>query len=133
MAQVPVERIEATVLLSYEDLARRAGDREVTVSPAPEGDRVRVRGSVQLLGQELSAVAVSRVTLEDGEVVVTAESYEVGNRVADGILTRVLRDRLDFRFRLDGLPYALQVDAVQVQPEGVRVETTATDTVISAR
>ena len=128
---VPVERIDAQVLLSYDDLARRAGDRSVTL--APQGDLVRVRGSVRFLGQELAATAVSRISVEAGEVVVTAQSYEVGNAVANGVLTGLLRDRLDFRFRLGALPYGLAVDGVDVRPDGVAVSAAAADTVLTAR
>ena len=131
VSAVPVERVEARVLLGYDDLGRRSGDRELTVSPA--GDRLRVRGSVRALGQDLVGTAVSRVEVDGDEVVVTAESYEVGNATASALLTRALAGRFDYRFRLSGLPYGLQVTGVQVRPDGLSVTAVATDTVLSAR
>ena len=125
---VPVAGVDATALLAYDELARRAG-REVTVAPA--GDRVRVTGSVQVLGQTVSATALSRVEVVGGEVVVTAESFEVGNAAADEAVTRALGDRLDLRIPVAGLPYGLQVTGVDVQPEGVLVRAQAGATVLS--
>lgn len=131
VATVPVERVEAIVLLGYDDLGRRSGDRELTVSAA--GDRLRVRGSVRVLGRKLTGTAVSRVELDGDEVVVTAESYEVGNATADAVITRALAGRFDYRFGLAGLPYGLQVSGLQVRPEGLAVTATAVDTVLSTR
>lgn len=129
--RVPVDRLDATVLLSYDDLARRAGDRSLTVAPA--GEDLRVRGAVRVLGQEVAASAVSRISIEGDEVVVTAQSIEVGNSLADAVLTRALRGRLDFRFRLGALPYGLGVTGVDVRPDGVAVAAVAEDAVLTPR
>ena len=128
---VPVERVEARVLLGYDDLSRRSGDRELTVSP--DGDRLRVRGSARVLGREVMATAVSRVELEGDEVVVTAESYDLGNSTANALVTRALEGGFDYRFRLTGLPYGLEVTGLQVRPDGLSVTATAADTVLSPR
>lgn len=127
---VPVGGVDATALLAYAELARRAGDRQLTVAPAG-GDRVRVTGSVRVLRQTVSATAVSRVELIDGELVVTAESFEVGNAAADAVLSRALGNRLDLRIPVTGLPYGLQVTGVDVRPEGVAVRAQAGATVLA--
>ena len=127
--QVHVDRLEARVLLSYDDLARRSLDRELTVSPA--GDRVRVTGRVRVLGRELEASAVSTVTLEDDDVVVTAESFEVGSGTADRLLTRALRGRFDLSVPVGGLAYGLQVQSLQVTPNGIAARALAQDTVLT--
>lgn len=131
VARVPVEGVQAQVRLSYDELARRSGSRQLTVEPA--GDRVRVRGEVQVLGRRLGASAVSTVTLEGDDVVVSARSFEVGNAVADALLTRALRDRLDLRVAVRDLPYGLIVRAVRVARDGVVVRATATGAVLSPR
>lgn len=128
--RVPVEGVRARALVGYSELARRAGDRQLTVAPA--GDRVRVTGSVEVLGRTLSATAVSRVEVVEGDLVVTAEAYEVGSETADDLLTRALGDRLDLRIPVTGLPYGLQVSGVEIEPAGVVVLATASDTVLSA-
>ena len=127
---VPVDRLDARVLLPFSVLQRRGDVGDLTV--APEGDRLRLRGSVEVLGQEVAASALSRITTQDGAVVVTAERVDVGNAVADRLLSRALAGRFDLRVPLGGLPYGLQVDGVRVQPDGLAVTARATGTVLSA-
>lgn len=128
--RVPVETVEARALVSYAELSRRSGDRQLTVSQA-DVNRVRVTGQLDVLGGTLSAAAVSRVEVVDGEIVVTAEEYETGDELDDAVLSRVLGDRLDLRVPVRGLPYGLQVTDVAIEPDGIRVLATATDTVLS--
>ena len=127
--QVPVEAVRARALVSYEALARRSGERSLTVAPA--GDRVRVTGSLDVAGRTLSAVAVSRVEVSEGDLLVTAEEYEVGNETADRLITRAIGDRLDLRIPVTGLPYDLEVTDVEVQPDGVAVVARTGATVLS--
>lgn len=126
---VPVEGVQARALVPYAELARRSGDRRLAV--APSGERVRVTGSVQVLGQTLTAVAVSRVEVVEGDLRVTAEEYEVGNTTADRLVSRALGDRLDLRIPVTGLPYGLQVAGVEVEADGVAVVARTSDTVLS--
>lgn len=128
--EVPVQSIEGRVLLSYAELSRRSGDRALTVSAA--GDRVRVQGSVRVLGSTLSASAISSVSVEGDEIVVTGERYEVGNALADAVVTRALRDRLDLRLAVRDLPYGLAVRSAEVGPAGVSVLASAPATILSA-
>ena len=130
VTEVPVDRVDARVLLPFSVLQRTSDVGDLSV--APEGDRLRLRGTVEVLGQEVSGSALSRLIVEDGAVVVTAESVDVGNDVADDLLGRALDGRFDVRVPLRGLPYGLQVDAVTVQPDGLAVRTGATGTVLSA-
>jgi len=128
--EVPVEVIEAQVLLSYDVLSRRSGDRQLTVRP--DGDRVRVQGSVRVLGQTLAATAVSTVTVEGGALVVSAQEFEVGNEAADAALTRALRGRLDLRIPVSDLPYGLRLQSIAVQSDGVALSALARDVVLKA-
>lgn len=128
--EVPVEVIEAQVLLSYDVLSRRSGDRQLTVSP--DGDRVRVQGSVRVLGQTLAATAVSTVTVEGGALVVSAQEFEVGNEAADAALTRALRGRFDLRIPVSDLPYGLRLQSIAVQSDGVALSALARDVVLKA-
>ena len=128
---VPVRGVEAQALLGYAELTRRSGDRQLSVAPA--GDKVRVTGMVQVLGRTLSATAVSRVEVVEGELLVTAEKYEVGNAGVDRALTRALGDRLDLRVPVEGLPYGLRVTGVRIADAGVTVLATAGPTVLGRR
>lgn len=127
---VPVERLDARVLVPYAVFARSSGGRQLTV--APEGDRLRVQGRVRVLGRELTASALSRLTVEGDVLVVSAESYDVGGQLADRLVTRAVGDRLDLRLDLGGLPYGLQVDGVRVRPDGVAVTAGSDGAVLQA-
>ena len=130
VARVPVAGVTARALVAYDELARRSGDRQLTVAPA--GDRVQVTGTLNVLGQTLTATAVARVEVAGGDVLVTAESYDVGGAAADAAVTRALAGRLDLRIPVTGLPYGLQVTDVDVTPDGLSVLTRAGATVLSA-
>lgn len=130
VTSVPVDRVDARALLPYSVLQRRTEVGDLTV--APQGDRLRLRGSVQVLGREVSGSAVGRLTVEDGAVVVTTERVDVGGELASRLATRALRRRFDVRVPLGGLPYGLQVEDVAVLPDGLAVTARATGTVLSA-
>lgn len=130
VTQVPVGQVRAEVLLPYAEMSRRSGDRQLVVSQA--GNQVRVTGSVRVLGQTFTGSAVSTVTLEGDQVVVTAQSYEVGNTVANAVVSRALGGLFDLRFAVDDLPYDLVVQSVEVGPDGVAVRADATQTVLVA-
>jgi hypothetical protein len=126
---VPVSGLVAEAVVGYDELTRRSGNRQLIVAPGG-GDRVRVTGRVEVLGQTLSASAVSRVEVDGQALRVTAESYEVGNATADALLTRALGDRLDLRVPIEGLPYGLQVRGLEVRAGGVVVLAGAGPTVL---
>ncbi len=130
LEKVPVDRVDARVLVAYDVLSRRSGERRLTVAAA--GERLRVSGSVRVLGRTVQASATSALTVEGEDLVVTAQSFEVGNAAADAALTRALRGRLDLRVPLTGLPYDLMLRSVEVEPRGVALRATARDVVLSA-
>jgi hypothetical protein len=114
---VPVDALQATVLLSYADISQQLRDRRLSVSPA--GDQLRVSGTVQVLGRTVSASAISSVALSGTSVVVSAKRFEVGHTVADRAVTAALAGRFDFVIRVGALPYGLRLSGVHVRPEGV--------------
>lgn len=126
---VPVGRVSTRALVTYDELTAALADRGLQVTPADTG-RLRVTSSVDVLGRTLSAAAVSRPTLEDRSIVVTAEQFEVGNEVADSLLSRALGTSLDFTVPIDPLPYGLELRSVDARPAGVVVSAQATDVVL---
>jgi hypothetical protein len=130
VAEVPVESLRARALVPYDELARRPRAADVTVEPV--GERVRVTGRVEVLGRTLSATTLSRVELDGDDVVVTAESFDVGNETISAVLTKALTGKLDVRLPIQDLPYGLDPTAVDVTPVGVLVDAFATDTVLTA-
>lgn len=130
VGDIPVAGLDARVVVPYEALARSSDLGDVRVEPA--GDRVRVTGTAQVLGRSLSAAAVSRVDLDGSDILVTAETLDVGNDAVSSLLTRALQGRLDLRLPVRGLPYGLEPDALEIAPRGVVVDASARDTVLRA-
>jgi hypothetical protein len=129
VTSVPVDGLEASALLPFSVLQRSTDVGDLTVEP--EGSRLRLRGTVEVLGRDVAGSALSRLTVEDGAVVVTAESVDVGNRLANRLVSRAVRGRFDVRIPLRGLPYGLRVDDVRVRPDGLAVSAGAGATVLS--
>lgn len=126
---VRVGRVSTRAVVRYDTLTAAVADRGLQVTPADTG-RLRVTGRVDVLGRTLSAAAVSRPSLEDRTVVITAERFELGNDVADEVVSRALGDALDFDIALDPLPYGLQLRSVDARPDGVVLTAQATDAVL---
>jgi hypothetical protein len=125
---VPVDALQATVLLSYADISQQLRDRRLSVTPA--GNQLRVSGTVQVLGRTVSASAISSVALSGTSVVVTATRFEVGHTVADRAVTAALAGRFDFVIRVGALPYGLRLSGVHVRPEGVVATATGAHTTL---
>ena len=129
VTSVPVDGIVARALVPF-DVVRRSSEI-ADLAVAPEGDRLRLRGTVRVFGQDVTGSALGRLTVDDGQVVVTAESFDVGGELASRLLTRGLAGRFDARLPLGALPYGLRVDGVTVQDEGLAVTGHADDAVLS--
>jgi hypothetical protein len=130
VTSVPVDRLTATVLLTYADLQAQLRDRRLSLAPGPDG-LLRVTGSVTVLGRTVSASALSSVKLRGTDVVVTARRFEVGARPADRVVTAALGNRLDFTARIGKLPYGLRLTGVTLRPQGVLASATAQNTVLT--
>ena len=129
VTSVPVDRVDADAVLPF-DVVRRSSE-VADLEVAPEGDLLRLRGTVRVFGEDLAGSALSRLSVDDGQVVVTAESFDLGAGIASRLATRALAGRFDARLSLGALPYGLQVDGVTVQDDGLGVTAGATDTVLS--
>jgi hypothetical protein len=132
VTSVPVDGLTARAVLTYADMTAAVAERGLRVTAAG-GGLVRVTGSLRVLGRELEASAVSRATLEGGEVVLTAERFEVGNAAADALVSRALGDRLDVRVAVGELPYGLALTGVRVGGDGVLLDAQAAATVLAPR
>ena len=129
VSAVPAEALRATVVVPYDELTRRAEAAELTVEPV--GDRLEIEGEVMVLDASLSASATSTVELSEGEILVTAESFDVGSGVINDVITSTLRGVLDFRIPLDQLPYGLVPSGLEVTDRGIVLEAFASDTVLT--
>ena len=128
VSEVPVERIDGTATLSYEQLAAQLGG-DTTLEP--EGAGLRVTRTVELFGYTLPLTAVGTVTLDGDELVVDVDRAEgAGVDVPDVLVDRV-SDLLDLRYTVPPLPFGLQLTSVRPGREGVDVAVEATDTVLT--
>lgn len=127
---LPVDTLTARALLPYSALTSAVADRGLTVAPAG-GGRVRVSGTVRLLGRDVEVAAVSRATLDGDRVALAPERFETGLDLADDVLTRVLGDRLDVAVPIGALPYGLEVSALRVGAYGVVLQAVSAGAVLS--
>ncbi len=130
VTRVPVEQVTARALVGYDQLEQQAADRGLSF--APDAGRLRVTGTVEVFRQELAAVAVSRLEVVDGALLVIAESFEVGSDLADSLLSGALEGRFDLRVPVQDLPYGLTMTDVEVAADGVVVLAQASNTVLEA-
>jgi LmeA-like phospholipid-binding len=125
---VPVDGLRATVLLSYAALSQQVG-RGLRVSAA--GDRLRVEGTVEVLGRTLRATATSSVRLADGRVQVRAQEFSSGSDVVDRLLDGALGDRFDLDVPVPALPYGLRLSGLEVQQDGLLLTAASGPTVLT--
>jgi hypothetical protein len=127
VAEIPVDRIDGTVTLSYELLSRELGTDTTLV---PEGDGLRLTKTVRVLGQDVPLTAVGTVTLEGQDLVIAVDGAEVAGVDLPGRVVRAASDALDLRYALE-LPFGLELSAVSPGEDGVLVTGGAVDTVLS--
>lgn len=128
VTQIPVDRIDGTVTLSYALLSRELGtDTELV----PEGEGLRLTKTIRVLGYEVPLTAVGTVSLDGQELVIevdgaSAAGVDLPDRVVDAA-----SDALDLRYPIE-LPFGLELTGVTPGEDGVHVTAGATDTVLSS-
>ena len=115
--------------MAFADLAHRTGVVGMTIEP--EGSDVRVTGRVRVLGQTVRASALSRVSLRNGRIAVTARSVRVLGQTTPG-LVNALAGVLDLLVPVGRLPYGLTLTGLDVTPQGVVLRAESGPTVLSA-
>ncbi|MFE2294279.1 DUF2993 domain-containing protein [Streptomyces sp. NPDC059452] len=116
-------RATGTAVVSYEDLTAAAEDG-VTVAYGGDG-KVKVTGSVTVLGTPVSRSVLSTVTRVDGRTI-EVRADEVPGEGIPGI-ERLVRSRTDFEGEVDGLPKGLELRQVQVTENGLEIELNGSD------
>ena len=127
VTQIPVDRIDGTVTLSYALLSRELG---TDTTLAPEDDGLRLTTTVEVLGYEVPLAAVGRVRLDGQDLVVDVDRAEVAGVDLPGFVVDAATDALDLRYPID-LPFGLELTSVTAQDDGVHVTGGAVDTVLS--
>ncbi|SEO64863.1 LmeA family phospholipid-binding protein [Trujillonella endophytica] len=126
VGEIPVERIDGTVTLSYALLSRELGtDTELV----PEGAGLRVTTTVEVLGYEVPLTAVGTVTLDGQELVLDVDDAGAAGVDLPGAVVDAASDLLDLRYALE-LPFGLELTGVTPEGDGVHVTGGARDTVL---
>lgn len=128
VSAVPVERLHATALVSYADLAT-ASDLPGAVVASVKGG-VRVSGRVTVLGKSVRASTVSTVRLSGEDIVVTARSVSVEGGSSAAVVA-ALAHLLDLRVRVGRLPYGLELDGVRATGAGLLLTASSGPTVLT--
>ena len=127
VTQIPVDRVDGTVTLSYPLLSRELGTDTTLV---PEGDGLRLTTTVEALGYEVPLTAVGTVALEGQELVVDVDGASAAGVDLPGRVVDAASDALDLRYAID-LPFGLELTGVTPGVDGVHVTAGARDTVLS--
>lgn len=129
---VTVGRLDGVGLVTYDEVVARSGVRDVTIEASDRPDRVRLRGSVAVLGETVDVVADSTVRARGDRVQVTPRSFELadGSSVG-GSLAAQLTDRFGVIYRLGDLPEGIELRGVRATDDGFLVRVTGRDVVFT--
>lgn len=126
--EVPVDQITGTVTVGYADLARASGVPGLTITPS--NGALRVAGRLTVLGQPISAAATARISVVDGDLVVTADQAQVNGVPASAAAVAAATRLLSFRVSPRQLPLALRITGVDVGATSLSVAAQAQNVVL---
>ncbi|MEU3606221.1 DUF2993 domain-containing protein [Streptomyces sp. NPDC035033] len=115
-----------TALISYADLV--AASRRATAMEYGGPGKVKVTGSVVVLGRTVTRTVVSSVTLVGGDTVRVRADEVPGEGIP--FLEKLVRERTDFERPL-GRVAGMRVATVEPRPEGLAVTVTGRDVAIA--
>ncbi|MFH8373652.1 DUF2993 domain-containing protein [Streptomyces cyaneofuscatus] len=116
-------RATGTAVVSYADLTAAAEDG-VTVAYGGDG-KVKVTGTVEILGRPISRSVVSTVTRVDGQTI-RVRADEVPGEGIPGV-EQLVRTRTDFEGDIDGLPKGLELQKIQATESGLEIALNGSD------
>ncbi|MET9943260.1 LmeA family phospholipid-binding protein, partial [Streptomyces halstedii] len=116
-------RATGTAVVSYADLTAAAEDG-VTVAYGGDG-KVKVTGTVEILGRSISRSVLSTVTRVDGHTI-KVRADEVPGEGIPGV-EQLVRTRTDFERDIDGLPKGLGLRKIQVTESGLEIGLNGSD------
>lgn len=125
-----IERSVGEAFLGYDDLNRylEVTGRPVTVGAAP-GEEVLLTGTVDLLGQSVSASALAQLSPEGGALSIAPTALDSESELAPASRL-LLGQRFSLRVPLDPLPFGQELTAIEGADEGLVVRARGTDVVI---
>lgn len=128
---IRVATLTVDATLPYATAAAQVGPG-VTLGPAP-GGLVRLSREVTIAGRTLAVTATARVSAEDGLLVVTPETVDVGGPGwLDDALSASVRRLVTIRQPVNGLPAGTRLSSVAVTPDGFTVHLTGRNVTMSS-
>lgn len=115
-----------TALISYADLVA-ASERATAMEYGGPG-KVKVTGSVEVLGRKVTRTVVSSVTLVDGDTIRVRADEVPGEGLP--LVEDMIRERTDFERPL-GRVAGMRVSKVEPRPEGLAVTVTGKDVAVA--
>lgn len=127
---IVVERLEVEATVPFSDVAAQLGGNS-RVKRAADG-QAEITRSVEVLGRQLSVVAIGTVTVEDGFLVVEPTSIDLGGpNFLSEATAALVRQFVTIKQPLEGLPPNLILQDVSVQEDGFRAELAGRDVVLA--
>jgi len=123
---IPIDRLTGEAVVGYVDL--KSGSRMLVFTPA--GDRVKVTGSITVLGQELSASAISTVSLDGNDLVLTPQSVSAAGQ-SSSLIDDAVKGAFRVRVPIGRLAYGLKLTGVRAAAGGVVVSARSGPTVLT--
>ncbi|WP_282696861.1 DUF2993 domain-containing protein [Streptomyces sp. CC208A] len=117
---------DGTALITYADLVEAS--QRATAMEYDSPGKVRVTGSVQVLGRTMTRTVVSSVTLVRGDTLKVRADEVPGEGIP--LLEDLVRERTDFERPL-GRVAGMRVVRVEPRPEGLAVTVTGRDVAIA--
>lgn len=128
--QVVIDRAVGEAFLTFDDLNRylESTGRSIRLQAAAGG--VQITGTVDVLGQTVSASAETEISAQDGLLAVAPTRLRTDTPL-DGASQLLLGQRFTVLVPLDPLPFGQQITDVAVQETGVVVRTQGIGVVIA--
>ncbi|MFJ8693888.1 LmeA family phospholipid-binding protein [Streptomyces roseolilacinus] len=116
-----------TARISYDEL-RKTSDSDIALGYGGNG-KLKVTGSVEVLGRKLTRSVLSTVSVVDGDTL-RVRADEVPGEGIPGI-EELVRQRTDFDREVNGFPAGLGVRKVEATPDGLKITVTGRNVVLA--
>ncbi|MER6999134.1 DUF2993 domain-containing protein [Streptomyces sp. NPDC000410] len=113
-----------TAVVSYADLTKAAEGEDVVVAFGGNG-KVKVTGSVQVLGRSVSRSVLSTISVVNGDTLRVRADKVPGEGIPG--LEEMVREKTDFDRKIGGLPNGLKLDKIEAREDGVAITVTGTN------
>lgn len=127
VAEVSVDAVEATALFRYADLSAALPNERLSLTE--DNGRIRLHGSIVVLGQRLAGSALGDIRVERNRLTIVPRDFtlDAGGRKINlsGSVAAALTASVPVN-----LPFGLQLRSVQPQPDGLLVRTSGSSIVL---